>query len=145
MISDCGLRNKFVGFWSVVLNIQTLFYGCGLWFMYCGVHNADCGERYTLWMSACLLLIVEFRFCTSEWYLWILKISINDRNLIFGLWIVICPYFISICYMNLLWMTRSHTSGTGPSKRWTGPKKLNFMGPVPKKSILWDWSQKLKY
>ena len=42
---DCGFNNKFVGFWSVVLNIQTLIYDFGLCIVDCGFHKSDCGER----------------------------------------------------------------------------------------------------
>ena len=87
----CGLR--FTVCLSVLLNIETLFSDCGLWIVYCGVHNADFRERYTLRMSACLLPIV-IQILSLRIYLWILKCSIKDRNLICGLLIVVCTFFI---------------------------------------------------
>ena len=41
--------------------------------------------------------------------------------------------FYGIKMMNLFPVDRSQQSGTGPSAKGTGPKKVIFLGPVPEK------------
>ena len=43
-----------------------------------------------------------------------------------------------LVHMNVFWEYWSHVNGTGPSYRGTGPKTMDFMGPVPYFYLLYN-------
>ena len=106
MIVDYGLCNVDSTVQIVVKDIHCgseliLYYDCGLWIVYCGFHNSDCGERYTLRIGT-YLMTVDYGLCIVNSTIQIVEKDIRcGSELILsydcGLWIVYCGFHNADC------------------------------------------------